>query len=162
SSFRRPTSSSIYAIVLQKDRKSPLAPWSDEEKAKGPGGAADDDDECAPPKDNDAKGGGAGDKGGGGGDKKKDDAAKAPKPMRIDFENITQRVVALPLPTRNYVQLAAGKAHVLFALEGIPFDDGSGNNRKKVTRWDGCERKSEKVLDDVGGFVVTADGEKAL
>src|SRR5262249_5853398 len=43
-------------------------------------------------------------------------AAKVPD-VRIDVENITQRILAMPLPPRRYVGLEVGKAGVLFAIE---------------------------------------------
>ena len=38
--------------------------------------------------------------------------------MKIDLENIGQRILALPMPARRYVGLAAGKAGVVYAVEG--------------------------------------------
>jgi len=37
--------------------------------------------------------------------------------VRIDAENISQRILALPLPARNYGQLVAGKAGTIFLME---------------------------------------------
>jgi hypothetical protein len=43
-------------------------------------------------------------------------APKTPD-VKIDFDNIGQRILAMPLPPRRYVALQPGKAGVLFAVE---------------------------------------------
>ena len=40
--------------------------------------------------------------------------------MKVDFENIGQRILSMPLPPREYVGLQVGKPGVLFALETQP------------------------------------------
>ncbi len=78
SSIQRPVTRSVYLAVLAKDQPSPLAPESDEEKSAAPTPA-------------EAK-------------KTKEDAAKKDESRsRIDFDNIGQRILALPIPARNYV-----------------------------------------------------------
>ena len=42
-----------------------------------------------------------------------------PKPVRIDLESLTRRIVALPIPARNYVSLEAGRAGVIYLLEEV-------------------------------------------
>src|SRR5262249_18447179 len=85
---------------------------------------------------------------------------------KIDLDGLDQRVLALPLPARNYSGLAAGKAGTFFALETstLPDLDGPepGAGPATVTKFDMAKRKPEKVLDDVETFVVSADGQKAL
>ena len=89
--------------MLRKDLPSPLAPESDEEKPKDAAKADAAKPDAAKP------------------DAAKPDAAKAepvkPSPVRIDLDKIERRIVALPIPTRDYDQLMAGKAGVLFVLE---------------------------------------------
>ena len=67
-------------------------------------------------------------------DEKKDEAKPAPegakpKPqdvkVKIDFENVSQRILALPMPPRRYVSLQAGKPGVLYAVEEPPFAPGT-------------------------------------
>ncbi|HKC89215.1 MAG TPA: protease, partial [Blastocatellia bacterium] len=111
----RPTRS-VYVAVLKKTDPSPLAPESDEEKVA--------EEKPAEKKDGATEGQGDGAKEG----EKKADAAQSPagaKPgdkkeppkVTIDFDNISQRILALPPPNRNYVGLAAGKANTLFIIE---------------------------------------------
>ncbi len=93
SSIQRPVTRSVYLVVLAKDAASPLAPESDEEKPTAPE------------------------------TKKPDDAASKGVPdkkdvaVRIDLENISQRILALPIPARNYTSMSAGKTGVLFLVE---------------------------------------------
>src|SRR6185369_15254207 len=73
--------SSIYLMVLANNVASPLAPESDEEKPAAEGAAPE------------GNGGGRGGRGG--------NAAAAntpPKPVRIDFDKLDQRIIALPIP----------------------------------------------------------------
>jgi len=81
--------------------------------------------------------------------------------MTIDFDAISQRILALPIPARNYDRLLAGKTHVLYLLEGRVVDD-TGPDGHIVHKFDVCTRKTDKVLDSIGRFVVSANGEKAL
>jgi len=182
--YKVPVTRGAYVVVLQKDLKSPLAPQSDEEKVaadKFPGANAPksvaDADECKP--EGEVKAGseaaaGKSDKGGDKaasekkdekqGEKKDEKGAKEAKEtpeVKIDFENISQRILALPIPSRNYDRLLAGKTHVLYLLEG-PIVDDSGPNGRIVHKFDVCTRKTDKLLDDIGGFVISANGEKAL
>ena len=83
----------------------------------------------------------------------------------MDFAGIQQRVVALPIPARNYVRLDVGKEGVLLLGEGSaasqPAEGGSGDLRS-VWKFTLTDRKTEEVLHNVGGFVVSFDGEKVL
>lgn len=141
--LNRRVTRSAYVVVLSKDDPSPLAPESDDEKDK-----TDAD------KTKDEKG------------KDKKEAGKETPKVKIDLENIDQRTLALPLPARNYVGLSAGKAGTFFILEAPAFfggDDGPGGGpRMTVERFDLSKRKSEKVLDGISHFAVSADGEKML
>ncbi len=131
----RPVTRSVYVVVLRKDLASPLAPESDEEKPK---------------KDDEKK------------DADKDKEKKEPAPVKIDFDNISQRILALPIPARNYSGMLAGKTGTLFVLEEaqIPSQDSLGN--QTVQKFELKTRKTEKFLDDVREFYVSFDGEKAL
>ena len=88
------------------------------------------------------------------------DAEKTPE-VKIDFENINQRILALPIPARNYDSLAAGKTHILYLMESALVNDGSTNGRF-IHKFDVCSRKTEKLLDNIGGFIISSNGEKAL
>ena len=137
SSIQRPSSRTIYALVLRKDLPSPIAPESDEEKA----GAKPDEP-------------------------KKDDAKKDEKPpaVTIDPDMIEQRIVALPIPARDYVQLAAGKSGTLFLVEAPfrPVLNPGPVAGHVVYKFDLKTRKVDKVVENVADFAVSANGEKML
>jgi tricorn protease len=153
----RPTRS-VYIAVLRKDLPSPLAPESDEEKF----GEEKKDEK------KEGESGGEGEKKPAEqtGEKKADEAGKpADKPgekkeppkVTIDFDNISQRILALPPPNRNYVGLAAGKANILFLAE---FPDGAQGS--VLHKFDLEKRKLDKVLEGLNFFELSANGEKML
>ena len=51
-------------------------------------------------------------------DKKRTRRKKNPWSSKIDIDGIGQRILALPIPPKNYVGLATGKAGTLFVAEG--------------------------------------------
>lgn len=151
-SMGRAVTSNPYVAVLRRDLPSPLAPESDEEAAKEEKTEAKTKDK----------------------EKEKD---KGPSPVRIDFEGLDQRILALPVPRANYVALEAGAEGVLFLLESkVALADEDylegGPGPVSVHRFDFKTRKAEKFLDAAdapapanGGlltFQPTADGTKVL
>jgi tricorn protease len=181
-SYKVPVTSSAYVIVLRKDLNSPLAFQSDEEKIKTDKSAANDakpaapaTDDCKPeeeakaaeaaPADKSAK---ADDKGKSAAhkkDEKKDDKSaknsEKAADVKIDFDNISQRILALPVPARNYDAMISGKAHTLYLLESPAVVDFTTFGHQ-VHKFDVCTRKLEKLLDNIGGFRISANGERAL
>jgi tricorn protease len=144
SSLNRPVTRSVYVAVLRKDLPSPLAPESDEEKP--PAG-----DTAKKPEPADTA----------------EDKDKEPEPFRlsIDFDNISQRILALPIPAHNYQALAAGKTGVVFVVEGPAVDLVGGDEGAPaltVHKFDLKTRKTEKLLDDVNAFELSFNGEKML
>ncbi len=124
---------SVYVAVLRKDLKSPLAPESDEEKA----------DETPKPV-----------------EKPKEEPKKTVE-VRIDFDGIGQRILALPIPARNYTDLFAGKNGTLFLVES-PTVPSPGPPARIVHKFDMKTRKTDKVLEGVRAFTVSFNGEKLL
>jgi len=185
--YKVPVTSSAYLVVLTKDLKSPLAPQSDEEKVEA--SPSDTSKAASPAAVDDCKPGDEGKSGGDNKDAKKDDKdakdkdakkddkksddkkdeakddkkdkSKEPPKTKIDFEDISQRILALPVPARNYDSVLAGKTHQLFLLEGSVVA-GSGPNGRIVQKFDVCTQKIDKLLDNIGGFVISENGEKAL
>ncbi len=139
SSMNRPVTSSVYVAVLRKDLPSPLAPESDEEKP-----------DTAKKNGDDKK------------DKDEDKEKKEPEPVRIDFDAISQRILALPMPARNYSGLHAGKTGILFVLEEPPVPGRGDQSEETVQKFELKKRKAEKFLDGVRGFAISFDGEKVL
>ncbi len=155
-SFDHPVTRSVYVMVLSKDDPSPLAPQSDEEKAAEkadvPGGVALQDDKAAEES-------GAPKKQGKDGAKKKESVK-----VRVDLENIDQRILALPIPARDYGSLAAGKPGKLFLLENViesgrPRFIGGGQT---LHVFDLEKRKTEKLAEGLSAFDLSHNGEKML
>lgn len=145
--FARPVSRSLYLIVLAKEEPSPFAPESDEEKGtESPKSGIDEAKETKPEKT--------------GPDDAKTEKSKPPE-VKIDFDKIGQRILALPMPARRYVGLDTGKTGILFTLEtpaqGTPEPSGY-----TVHRYDLKLRKADIAIRDVTAFEVARNGEKML
>ncbi len=166
SSFNHPVTRSIYVVVLRKDLPSPLAPESDEEKVAP--------EPPEPPSDKKS-----------GEEATANPAGQTPAPVtgtpgppngaapakpkakdtveatKIDFDNISQRVLALPIPARNYAALGAGKAGTIFILES-PIVAAAGGAGLTLHKFDLDKRKADKVLDGVAFVDISQNGEKML
>ncbi len=164
----RPTFS-LYAAVLRKDGKNPLAPRSDEgdvvpppsrSQPRGPGMEGDKGEG----KEKEAEGRGEG----------KDEAAEKPAPPAkpdagpsIDPEGLDQRVIALPLPPGRYDSLQTTKEALLF-IERDEEEGGGGRHRGEegpagtLKSFDFDERKAKEVTKGVSSFLVAAGGKHLL
>jgi len=160
SSIGHPGTRSVYLAVLCKDDLSPLAPESDEEKGEEKDAASKDkstDKDTDKDKDKDKPA----DK-----DKPKTEEAKdkpkEPPVVRIDFEGIGQRILALPVPARNYQGLSAGKEGEVFLQEAPSDFAGDGPTPLTIQKFDLKKRKLDKLVDNVTAFIVSANGDKML
>ena len=88
--------------------------------------------------------------------------AAAPIAVKVDFEKISQRTLALPVPPRNYLELAPGKEGVLLLTEGPAVESASGANILTAQRFDLKTRKTDKLIEGVLAFYISANGEKML
>ncbi|MFN2415434.1 MAG: PDZ domain-containing protein [Pyrinomonadaceae bacterium] len=189
SSFDRPVTRSAYVVVLRKNLPSPLAPESDEEKVTEEQKANNPDDKGEPKPGppsptpaplatsdadaadhlatSEATGGTEANAaaaqqpppGGPGSGGFAAAAAKPPEPVRIDFDGIDQRVLALPIPARDYSGLYAGKAGTFFLLEDVSGPEVTG---RVLHRFEMSKRRAEKVTEGVNSFDLSANGEKML
>ena len=80
--------------------------------------------------------------------------------VRIDAENIGQRIVAMPIPSRDYSKLVAGKAGTIFLIEDSPRPGPDQQNT--LWRFDLTSRKPEKLMEGANDFTVSFDGKKML
>jgi tricorn protease len=153
SSINRPFTRSVYMIVLDKTQASPLAPESDDEKvaAESTPSPTPAPDASQQPSTPDAGGQAAPGKPG----------QKKPVVVRVDLDQIGQRVLALPMPARNYAGLATGKDGVLFLAEAPPVV-GEDDPPLTIQKFDLSTRKTDRFLEGVTSFDVSASGEKAL
>jgi tricorn protease len=158
SSLDHPVTRAVYVAVLRKEDPSPLAPQSDEEKGAD---AASDASAKTPEKDAKAKDTKKDDKAG---DKKAEDKKSEPVVVKVDIDGIGQRILALPIPPKNYVGITAGKAGTLFLAEGPQVIREADQEDLHVTlhKFDLSKRKMDKFLDDLNDFSVSADGSKML
>ncbi len=148
SSIAHPVTSSVYVMVLRKDLPSPLGPESDDENKPD----ADKKDDQKPDQKADQK------------DKDKNEKAdkKSPPEVRIDFDNISQRVLAVPVPDKNYLAVTAGKEGVIY-LEELPIVElNEGPPQIIVSKFDFKKRKTDTILQAATVFKLSENGEKML
>jgi tricorn protease len=144
-SQERPFRAGLYALVLQADGESPLAPRTGDEEVDGNG----DDDE-----DNDKDNG--------------EDSKDAPKAVVIDFAGLIDRKIALPLALGNYSDLHVAHDGSLFYMHRVqpgatveqPGDSTARNNELK--RFDFDEREATSVLTGLNGYQMAAAGKHLL
>jgi tricorn protease len=140
-----PVTRGVYVAVLSRDEPSPLAPQSDEDK-----GAASEkaDGKSDKSKDKDK-------------DKGKDKDKESPA-VRIDLDGISQRILALPIPAKNYFDMRAGASGILFLAEAPTVPTGDGDTPQVLQKFDLGKRKLDKFIDEVNGFAVSSDGKKLV
>lgn len=154
SSYGRPVDRSLYLVVLNKEEKSPFFPESDEEEEK----------KEEEKKEEEKRGKVEGEKGSGeqaenGAEKPKAEEKKngAAVTVKVDLEDIDQRVLALPVPARSYHSLQAAENGRLFYLESV-----SRQNGYSLNYFDFKERKSELFMEKVSAYWMTYNGKKLL
>ena len=166
---------SVYVTVLSKDEKSPLAPESDEEKAKDEAKAdADKNKPADHASEKDKSKGKDKSKAAESADKEKEkdkdkdkdggDKKDEPVVVKIDIDGIGQRILSLPIPAKNYLNMLPGKSGILFLSEGplMVTEDDQPNVGQTIQKFDLSKRKVDKVLEDVNDFAVSFNGEKIL
>jgi tricorn protease len=137
SALQKPVTSSVYLMVLKKDTPSPLAFDNDEEKIK----------KDEPKKDETKKD-----------DAKKDDTLS----VGIDFDRINQRILALPIPARNYAALWAGKENTLFLWTNPEVALTPEPPSGPIDKFDLTKKKVERYADGVLAADLSFNGEKFL
>ncbi|MCC6660626.1 MAG: PD40 domain-containing protein [Phycisphaerales bacterium] len=87
-------------------------------------------------------------------DKDKD----APKPVKIDLQGMEHRMIALPIPTGNFGQVAVTADDKVIYVRRPAGDGESG-----IKIFDPADdSKEEKAVTNAGGFDLSADGKKIL
>jgi len=122
----------IYLAVLQKDIPSPLAKESDEESGV------------------EKK------------DKPEEKKQVSEKALSIDFEDLENRILALPIPPGNYFDLQAGNEGELYYLEVPSGQRGPFGRETKLHKFELKKRKGEPILSGINGFELSADKKKIL
>jgi tricorn protease len=144
SSIERPLRRSVYFMVLKKGEPSPLLPESDEEKIeKKEEGKADAKAEKNPSKDKDKD--------------KKTEPEKSKVTVQIDLDGLSQRILSLSLPAREYSVLKSGSEGEIFLAEVVQNQDG-----QTLYKYTLKDRKSDKFLSPVYFFTLSNDGKKMI
>ena len=159
SSYERPVTRSIYAVVLSKEDRSPLAPESDEEKSaeekekeKKEAAAANPDEKSSP---EEKKGQPESAQDG------KSEKPPLPVKVNIDLDGLGQRIVAMPVAAGDYYNLQTAQDHLLYACL-LPGQFGSQRPRVDLLVYDLKERKAETFKEGILDYWVSADGKKLL
>ncbi|MBV9226242.1 MAG: PDZ domain-containing protein, partial [Acidobacteriaceae bacterium] len=147
-SIGRPVTSAVYVMVLRKDLPSPLVPLSDDENKD-----ADKNKDKAASAEKDKKSDTTAAK-----DEKKDN----PPEVRIDFDSIGQRILAVPIPEKNFFAVTPGKEGVIYVQERPVVELNPGPPQLIINKFDFKTRKTETIVGGVTTFVLSANGEKAL
>jgi len=130
SSYDRPVERGVYLAVLSRSDSSPLLPEPGDEPADS--GKAKSDTSAR---------------------RRGHDSVA----VHIDFDGISQRILSLDVPSRDYVGLQAGAAGQWFYLERVP------NHADVLHRYD---LKDRKAIPFVGAaaeeYAISADGKKLL
>lgn len=125
---------SIYLVVLRNNLPNPLARESDEEK----GVQTPPERPAGQPA-----------------------PRPTPEPFAIDFPGIQNRILALPLPARNYRNLQAGTANQFYYIE--PDDTpGPGPERSVLHQYDLTRRRDESFIPGVTDYFVSGDKKKIM
>ncbi|HYZ87513.1 MAG TPA: PDZ domain-containing protein [Bryobacteraceae bacterium] len=158
-SINRPISRSIYLAVLSKTESSPFAPESDEEKVSEEKKVVEE--KKAEANVAEAKK-----------DVKPEEAKAAAEKIaataatKIDLEGIDQRILAVPMPARRYVDLQVAKNGVLLAVELMPPPAEMPGEPQPIPatvhRYDMKARRADVALSGVTQFLMAHNGEKAL
>ncbi|HVF70918.1 MAG TPA: S41 family peptidase [Chthoniobacterales bacterium] len=162
----------VYLVTLSKDTENPLGPRSDEVGKKKEKDKPDDKDKD---KEKDA------DKDKPKADNKKVDEAKkddkaakdkepppARKPVtvKVDLDGIRDRLVALDIPSANYVNLRLVNDRIFYMRRTVADDRAEDDDDNDNRRWHLCsyslEDRKETALGDVSNYEITFDGKKML
>lgn len=88
---------------------------------------------------------------------------KSPEPFSIDFDGLTNRILAVPIPSGSYNNLQAGAAGQFYYLESSSTGVfGLAQGRFTLHHYDLTKRKDEAFMTDVNNFYLSGDKKKLL
>ena len=157
-SLTRRSTSGVYVALLRADEPTPFTPESDEEAAgrvigtppaPGPGRPAPRDAASAAPRDSTARSSNSADT-----TARTTPAAAA---TRIDLERFDRRIIALPMPVRDYTGLIPGPAGTLFVAERV-----ENQPANTLHKWDMAKRKADVFVAGVTRVSASKDGKKLM
>jgi tricorn protease len=133
SSMRSQPTYTPYVMVLRGDDPTPFPLRSSEEPARSDSAAARDTT-AAPAR----------------------RANAADSVVRIDFDGVDRRIVALPMPDRDYTSMIAGPRGSVFVLETVP------NSPAVLHKFTFEARTASAFVRDVDQVAISGDGRKLL
>ncbi|HEX5149886.1 MAG TPA: PDZ domain-containing protein [Parafilimonas sp.] len=145
SSIERPLRRSVYLMVLKKGEPSPLLPESDEEKPEQADSTKKDSASKADAKAKEDK------------ETKKPEDDKPKVVVQIDTAGISQRILAIDMPPREYVDLKTAGEGETFIAENVPNQDGYTLHKYTLK-----DRKGDVFLTPLSYHIFSADGKKLL
>jgi tricorn protease len=169
SAYEHEQTRALYLMVLSKADPSPLLPESDEEAARAGAAPRDPGRGDTPPRNDTSTVARA-----------RPDTSRMPsdttrltaagnRPVRIDFDGLPQRIIAVPdMALRDYSQLRSGAPGMVFFIEPMPATGtgggaaGGGGNAGTLHRYQLNTRRAAPFAQSVGQYVVSADGKKVL
>jgi len=102
-------------------------------------------------------------------DKKDEKKDEAPKPVKIELDQIEQRSFQLPISRGNFGNLAVNdKGHLVYVRRGEGGGDdegpgpGAGGSSIRLFDMEADEPRERTVVDGAGQFGISADGKKLL
>ncbi len=129
---------SLHAVTLRRDGPHPLPPQSDE-----PGASEKDEKKPDDGKDKDAKDSGV--------------------QVRIDFERIADRIVALPVGSATRRNLAVGASGEIYFIETVGLlSFASFGGPGELKRFTLDKREAKTLAENVEAFALSSDGKKVL
>ena len=147
--FATNRSRGIFALALRKDVKNPFPMESDEVTIKKDEPAKSD---ASKDKDKDKLAAEA-----------KDAAAKdANKDKGIDFDGLASRATRVPVEADNYFGLGVKADALIYATGPAPYYGREAPTKPALHIFAFKDRKDTKLVDDIGGFVLSRDGSKVL
>jgi tricorn protease len=168
-------SRNLMAVPLRADVENPWAPKDAQEKTPDDEPEASDeadesdesdeepDDESGEAEEADEAGQDEAADGEEEGEEEEEDADEAPEPVRIDIEGFEGRALIVPVPPGEIGDLAGGEGKVLYVRRPRTGTDGE----KAALHVYDLEKDEEKerdatILEDVGGYALSAKGDKVL
>lgn len=128
-----PSTQNICLLTLQKDTLSPFAQKSDEEEIEKEEEENEEDKE-----------------------------KEKPRKIRIDLENIGQRIVTVPVTPSVYRKLSAGENKIFYLKRDETVEIPSGQVKRTLCMFDMEEREEHTIMKDIDSYSLSGDGKYIL
>ncbi|HSE98191.1 MAG TPA: S41 family peptidase, partial [Blastocatellia bacterium] len=133
----------IFALALRNDVKHPFPPESDEVTVAK--------DEAPKPAEQPKEG-----------DKPAAPAAKPSDELVIDFDGLAARAARVPVESTNYGNLSAKPGFLVYTVGSAFYYGRQGDRPTSLRLYSIKDRKETTLVEDMNGYVLSADGSKVL